>query len=182
MSFSTSLPPEECRYRLTKKCGGFYETGGMGLWWGGWPMGGDNYINPERPPTGTISEQSFRLFLRIPYGNGYQTCAYGRFRPQIGWTQMDVRFGLARWTKRLSVLWFGFMALVTIVIWCIAMTDRTQPKSIWLVVGPFAMFAFAAGLHALGRWLARDEERRLRVLLPEILQSREAYASPSPIE
>jgi hypothetical protein len=49
------------------------------------------------------------------------------------------------------------------------------------VLVPIAMLGFGVGLVTLGRWLARDEERKLREFLARELESAESTGA-TPIE
>ena len=86
MAFTTILTPAECCARLQAKCASWPELVKSGF---------TRRVNLERPIYGRVTERGFRLFVRITYGNGYQTRAKGHFREEADGTHVDVRFGIS---------------------------------------------------------------------------------------
>jgi hypothetical protein len=174
LSFTTSLPPEECRRRLKSRCAG---------WRDAFRSSFTMEVDPARPLLGRVTERGFWLFLRIRYRNSFQTRASGRFRAESGETRVDVRFGMTMATRAFMAVWFAGVGLGAIGALLARLGGRAEPglEGAWILI-PFAMFAFGIGLVTFGRWLARDEERRLREILTRELDAREGVQAWTPIE
>jgi hypothetical protein len=171
MSFTTSLSPEACRQRLKDRCAGWGEMLVSGF---------TRSIESSHPLYGRVTNRGFSLFMRIRYRNSFQTEAAGRFREEGGRTRVDVRFGMAAWVWLATAVWFGLVSLVGLVLLFMVAT-RGLPMKSWFLL-PFGMIIVAIGVVWFGRWLARNEEGKLRALLTEVLQAPADQRVWEPIE
>jgi ABC-type transport system involved in cytochrome c biogenesis permease subunit len=139
LSFTTALPPEECRRRLAERCAGFGELLASAF---------TRSIDPARPLHGRVTPGGFGLF----------------------------RFGMTLATKLFMVAWLGGVGAGAVVaVWVSRLRDP------WAVL-PVGMFVFGIGLVMFGRWLARNEEARLREMLAGVLEARGVIPAWRPIE
>jgi hypothetical protein len=56
---------------------------------------------------------------------------------------------------------------------CVPGMLASAPAGVWFILAPIFMMPFGPAMQVYGRWVARDEERKLRELLPRILESTE---------
>jgi hypothetical protein len=173
LTLRTTLTPAECCARLKAKCASWSELIASGF---------TMQLDPERPVWGRVTERGFRLFARIRYRNGYQTCAKGRFAADGSGTRVDVRFGITTIALVITGVWTAVVVAVLIGgLIALLMGSLLGGSWPWAVVVPGGMLAFMVALVKFCRWLARDEERILSELITREL---EAGASPAvaPIE
>ena len=130
----------------------------------------------ERPVYGSVNERGFSVCWRIPYRNSFQTRAAGAFVADPQGTRVEVRFGPA---TSLKMFWFiAVMAVLSFAV--ISLTNAGSggrsfaPLVILLVPVGAGIVLLAARKY--GRWLARDEESKLREFL---MREFEASAEPT---
>ena len=157
----TPLAPDECAARLQART-----LSPWGLFVSGLMMRGQG----DRPVYGSVSSRGFSLCLRIPYKNSFQTRAAGRFEADRSGSRVDVRFGMA---TSLKIFWaVGIAGLLAFLV--VAGTSFVAGKgvpSLTFVWVPIAACGFMFVVMKYGRWLARDEERKLQEFLVRELEA-----------
>ena len=122
-----------------------------------------------KPVVGRVDERSFRLRLRLKYRNSFQTFLFGTIVEDGRSTRLRCRVGMHPIAAAFMALWLTAVAGLMIS----ALSALGDEAEIGLLLGvPVAMIAFGGGLVWLGRWLARDERRRLISFLEQMLAAR----------
>jgi hypothetical protein len=120
-----------------------------------------------------VTRHGFSVFLQATYRNTFQTRALGRFLREDGWTRVDVHFGMDPVAGLFPKIWVGALLAMLIFFLCVPGMLASAPAGVWFILAPIFMMPFGPAMQVYGRWVARDEERKLRELLPRILESTE---------
>ena len=122
-----------------------------------------------KPIVGRVDERSFRLRLRLKYRNSFQTFLFGTIVEDGRSTRLRCRVGMHPIAAAFMALWLTAVAGLLIA----ALASMGSDPATALILGaPAAMVAFGVALVWLGRWLARDEQRRLVAFLEQTVDAR----------
>ncbi len=127
---------------------------------------GDWVVFGGKPVIGRVDERSFRLRLRLKYRNSFQTFLFGKIMEDGRSTRLRCRVGMHPIAAAVMALWL--IAVVGLLVAALSSMDSDPAAGLFLAV-PGAMVAFGVALVWLGRWLARDERRRLIAFLEQTL-------------
>ena len=104
-----------------------------------------------------------------------------------GGTRLRCRFDIATVTAVLMGLWLGGALLAGVVLVAAGIgaftAERAGPQALAFVVGPPALLIAGIAFLAIGRWLARDDQRILLEFLEQTVAARatiEARISAQP--
>jgi hypothetical protein len=156
-------PPLECATRLAAAS----DRGWRKFWFLGTRFG-------ESRPVGKVSKTRIRLRKQIPYNNPWQTWLIATMRPLDHGTLIRGRLGVHQLFYVYSGLLLGLLGLFGSVIFTV-IAEQPHDRNVWMGMGMLVLLLIShCGIFALGRYLARGEDRFLRQFLIETLDAQDA--------
>jgi hypothetical protein len=118
----------------------------------------------EQTAMGKVDAKRVRLVRVIPYvRNSFKPVFTGAFEESGGGTVLRGSFGMQGVVKVFMSCWFGALAAFALLIAWQAVKDRPDAwKGVLFCAG---MGLVGAGLVALGKWLARNDEAWLSAVI-----------------
>jgi hypothetical protein len=167
VEFTSPYSPDECVRRMSEDIG--YEP----FFW---------YGRGTRPMMGRVWKNKIWVRKRVNYRNGFQTWMTATFEPQGLKTRIRCQFGVAPATRRVMIVWLGFIGSIGMTGLVVVPIERIAFSQLGVSLGadyvtnlaPFApilMFAAGIGIVRLGRHNAQDEQAFLTDLLKTKLKA-----------
>jgi hypothetical protein len=118
--------------------------------------------------TGTVTEHKVSLQRAIPLvGNSFKPFFVGRFEVEGGQTQLRGAFTMHWLVKVFMTFWFGFCLLWTFLALA---TVVAKPTEAWFFpLAGFGMLAAGVSIVAVGKWLARNDQKYLSEVITKAL-------------
>ena len=127
----------------------------------------------EKPFLGRTWESRFRVQKRRSYRNDFHPFLFGEVERAHHGAIVRWHLGMSPWAKRFMWLWFGFLALFSLIwipgVLLKVLSGECGPETLWWTLPPVGMALFGLGLLRFGRWLGRNEEAALREWLRDTL-------------
>jgi hypothetical protein len=127
----------------------------------------------EQRAVGTVTEEKVSIQRVIPLvGNAWKPFFIGSFKPIGDKAILTGRFTFSPWVKVLMSIWFGFIALWTVLA-TVAVITRS-PSDRWFPLFGVAMFGAGIALVCLGKWFARNDIAWLSRVISDALETHDA--------
>lgn len=127
----------------------------------------------NKPYTGEITSETFRMYRIINYRNSFLPQISGRYIKNYNGTQIQIKMQLHTGVKIFMAIWFGLLGVVCIVILAVMLAtikelfkEGFSPP----VLIPFVMFAGGYGLAMIG---FKSESRLSKNYLIALLNAKE---------
>lgn len=127
-----------------------------------------------KPFVGGVDEGGFSLYVRQWYRNLFRTQLRARFHDEARGTRMSCRAGMHPVVVAFMVVWFGVVVAISIGALVRLLGGAGDGTALGVAPGFFFMALmglFGVGLIKLGRWLARDELKRMLGFLEEVIDA-----------
>ena len=156
-TYITSLSIEECRQRLREHSySSLHDFFGFTFW--------------ARTERGTVfakvSGDRFRLFAEGPecMRNSFAPFLYGSLESLPTGTRIHGRFHMHPSTRIFMAIWFGLLALITLVLIASSfLGDREVKQPLHVIFGsPLIMAFFGTGLVVVGWWFGQGQRQIMR--------------------
>jgi hypothetical protein len=125
----------------------------------------------RKEAVGQIGADAFRLRARIFYRNSFQTFLFGKLVAEGRRTRLVARSGMHPLAALFMTLWLAAVGAFAVVGLSAAVEPADAAAGLLFLV-PLAMFGFGIALVGIGRWIARDERRRLIAFLERTVEAR----------
>jgi hypothetical protein len=127
-----------------------------------------------KPFVASVRDDGFSLHVRQWYRNSFRTELRARLHDEAGGTRLSCSAGMHPFVIAFMVAWFGIVATVAGgILMTFAGTagdgDTLQIASGFFFLALMGVFGF--GLIKFGRWLARDELKRMLAFLGEVIDA-----------
>lgn len=117
---------------------------------------------------GTVTEKKVRIQRVIPLvGNAWKPFFYGSFSASGTGAVLEGAFKFSVFTRAFMSIWFGFIALWTLLATATVLTK--SPSDFWFPLFGVGMFAAGVAMVRAGKWFARNDVAWLTEVIVQAL-------------